>query len=573
MKLISVTIENFRSISAARKIALSDLTTLVGPNNEGKSNILGAITIAMRALKDRGSTLGERVGLRSRDRALARHVRGHQSQYYDWVKDCPIKLQKKSGAQGSKFVLEFSLNSDEVGKFREEIGVRLNGSLPISLEVLKDQAFSISIPKQGPGGSTLNAKTQRVASFVADRIDIQYIPAVRTAESAYAIIEELVEQELASVEADPRFQAAIQEISALQGPILDQLSKNVLKTMSPFMPSLKLVKVAIQDDARTLALRRTAAVLLDDGAETALNAKGDGVQSLAALSLMSYVSSTRNLGKNLLIALEEPESHLHPAAIRQLRSVLMDISKLSQVVLTTHNPLFTNRNDAASNVIVYKNKAYSAKNVKEVRDVLGVRLDDNLSSAEVVLVVEGLEDKVVLQSVILTDARLKDHFTSGRLAIDILGGAGNLTHRLRLHQDQVCKTHVFLDADASGRRALELAEKEGVVDNKSMNLAAVPGKLESEMEDLFIDGVYSDIVTEETGLKWETKGSDDKQKWSDRLKNLLRRAGKNFDDLTIMNIKIKVAQNAAAIGINAFQHGKIGPITSLMNSLSAKLGD
>ena len=50
MKLVSVTVENFRSITAARKIQISGLTTLVGPNNEGKSNILRAIVIAVRYL-------------------------------------------------------------------------------------------------------------------------------------------------------------------------------------------------------------------------------------------------------------------------------------------------------------------------------------------------------------------------------------------------------------------------------------------------------------------------------------------------------------------------------------------
>jgi predicted ATP-dependent endonuclease of OLD family len=50
MKLVSLTVENFRSITSARKIPISQMTTLIGPNNEGKSNILRALAIAMTSL-------------------------------------------------------------------------------------------------------------------------------------------------------------------------------------------------------------------------------------------------------------------------------------------------------------------------------------------------------------------------------------------------------------------------------------------------------------------------------------------------------------------------------------------
>ena len=62
----------------------------------------------------------------------------------------------------------------------------------------------------------------------------------------------------------------------------------------------------------------------------------------------------------------------------------MELSERHQVVITTHNPIFTNRLDVHQNIIVRQSRAYPAKSVKDVRDVLGVRLDDNLSSAEVV---------------------------------------------------------------------------------------------------------------------------------------------------------------------------------------------
>ena len=51
MRLSSFSIVNYRSITNARKIQTGNMTVLVGKNNEGKSNILRALTLAMDIMK------------------------------------------------------------------------------------------------------------------------------------------------------------------------------------------------------------------------------------------------------------------------------------------------------------------------------------------------------------------------------------------------------------------------------------------------------------------------------------------------------------------------------------------
>lgn len=50
MKLIEFSVTNYRSITTAHKIPLQNLTVLVGKNNEGKSNLLTALNVAMNAV-------------------------------------------------------------------------------------------------------------------------------------------------------------------------------------------------------------------------------------------------------------------------------------------------------------------------------------------------------------------------------------------------------------------------------------------------------------------------------------------------------------------------------------------
>ena len=60
MKLTSFSVENFRSITKANKIEVGQSTILVGPNNEGKSNILRGLTVAFNVIATRSYALGMR---------------------------------------------------------------------------------------------------------------------------------------------------------------------------------------------------------------------------------------------------------------------------------------------------------------------------------------------------------------------------------------------------------------------------------------------------------------------------------------------------------------------------------
>jgi AAA15 family ATPase/GTPase len=50
VRLVNFSVSNFRSITAAHKVPISNTTILIGRNNEGKSNVLKALSFAMNAL-------------------------------------------------------------------------------------------------------------------------------------------------------------------------------------------------------------------------------------------------------------------------------------------------------------------------------------------------------------------------------------------------------------------------------------------------------------------------------------------------------------------------------------------
>ncbi len=136
---------------------------------------------------------------------------------------------------------------------------------------------------------------------------------------------------------------------------------------------------------------------MDEGVLTSIEHKGDGIKSLVTLSILKERNKTSG---SSLIAIEEPESHLHSGAIHNLVDVIHGISDNNQVIISTHNPLFVQRNDVMSNIMIDNGKACAAVNIKEIRDVLGIWPSDNLKNSRFVLVVEGESDKKILLKIL-----------------------------------------------------------------------------------------------------------------------------------------------------------------------------
>ncbi len=371
VKLASISVEKYRSIKKASKIPISNLTILVGPNNEGKSNLLSALITAMQIINNYARV--RQTG----------PIRSRRNSEYDWESDFPVDLQEKHPDGLSRFTVEFELTPEEIIEFRRDVKSNLNGLLPIEVSIGASHSPTFRVLKKGPGGKALTDKPSVIAKFVGQRIDISYIPAIRPAQAAQDVVSRMVSKSLSTLEDNPDYQAARDKIMELQQPVLEELSKEVAKTMRQFLHDVRAVQISIPREDLRYFPRRDIEITVDDGTPTLLERKGDGVKSLAAISLIH--SATNQPGASIL-ALEEPESHLHPNAIHRLREIIAELSTHTQVVITTHNPLLADRNVVENNILVQDSVARPAKSIAEVRDILGVRASDNLQHATLVVI-------------------------------------------------------------------------------------------------------------------------------------------------------------------------------------------
>jgi len=127
--------------------------------------------------------------------------------------------------------------------------------------------------------------------------------------------------------------------------------------------------------------------------------RGAGIQNSFILALFRIYAKYET--PNFILAIEEPENSLHPRAQREMRWAMQDLSKTSQVICTTHSPVFLDLGRLEDNVVLRRKSdgatepSYFAlqkvEEINELRELIGVKVSDALlgGGGNCTLIVEG----------------------------------------------------------------------------------------------------------------------------------------------------------------------------------------
>ena len=374
-------------------------------------------------------------------------------------------------------------------------------------------------------------------------------------------------KELRVLEVDVTYQKALATIADLQKPVLENLAERIKEPLSEFLPNIRKVRIDVTDDLRRTSFRRDFEVVVDDGTPTSIEFKGDGVKSLAALGLLKNRDTRAGAS---VIAIEEPESHLHPAAIHQLNDIISALSDKNQVIVTTHNPLFVDRLDIKSNVIIENGKATTARSVKQIRELLGIKASDNLMNANYALVVEGEEDRTALCPLLSgLSPKIAKAIKNNLLVIETMAGAGNLPYKLSLMKQALCTYHVLLDNDNAGRQSFEKAKNAGLASLKNCTMTNCQGIQDSEFEDCIDQAIYQDGILQEYGVDLSERKFRGNKKWSERMRDVFMAQGKPWDNSVEKEVKAFVANAVVSNPKNALHPHKRNSIDALVIALES----
>lgn len=525
MKLKEYSVEKYRSITSASKIKLQDFTVLVGKNNEGKSNLMHALYIAMKFLINHRQT-----------------YRYAFDELYDWKKDFPLQFQHQSNEGLSTFTLLFELEGEEVNEFCRESSINGITELKVQINVGKENFPIISVPQREC--APFSKKWESGINFICKKIKFNYIQTVRTEDMVKRSLSNLIDSRLEELKKDPVYKKAEQTIRSLKQKSLDDLASTLIGPLKNFLPEVRDLKIKLVKGKNYLYENHNPfEVVIDDGVPTSISTKGDGVKSIVSLAFLKEIGG-KNSGMSI-IAIEEPESHLHSGAIHSLVDVLDKLSLNHQIIITTHNPLFVRRDRISSNIIVDAGKAKTAKSIDEIRNILGIWVSDNLTNAKYVFFVEGEDDKVSLMKILpAMSKKIAKVLKNGSLVIKPLHGASNLFHDVTDVKNSLCQCCVLLDNDDAGIKAAEKAVAGNVIPESDVKFTKCAGSPEAEFEDCIQPKVYANAVLHEFNVDVSScKGFRGRGKWSVRMERAFSEFGSAWNDKVKEKVKMCVANS------------------------------
>ncbi|HEY6642867.1 ATP-dependent nuclease [Povalibacter sp.] len=365
--MTEIRIRNFRSLEDIR-IDLSNLTVLCGPNSCGKSNIFRALQLAFKnelSIEDASENLSaQKMGQGGPTLSI----------WVDcWFSDVPSPLQRIAAEASPD--LKYSLRLTRAGNVKRMLGEHV--LTPDEFRTLKEHFVTVYVPP--------------IRDLSADGLQ----PFKRLLKTALqkargmGSIRGLGDQ-------------AKRVLTNRATVLLQQQHQVATRILGAERLSLDTSQIEIESLYDNIGLTVRIA-----GADIPLNALGTGHQSAVIMNLYRQLGEA--MEASVLYMFEEPDNHLHPTTIRSICDDLTAIAKQSQVLVSTHSPVFLGHTGLhpirplSSHAGITKRrkvtvfKHYSEKQARAHLDTYGLRLTEPLLTNRV-LIVEGQSDKIVLST-------------------------------------------------------------------------------------------------------------------------------------------------------------------------------
>lgn len=551
MKLHKVTIKNYRSIRRKTTLELTEFTSLIGPNNEGKTNILRALTIAFavihnwKRIKENSNSLEGTKARRFLEDLKIDSAIGLVSDYL-YSRDYPKNSKSK---EPTEIELRFELTPEELTEFRNLTNLRNNEEIPLIVRISK-QKLSLHVKKQGLGGTTYNKKIHDVAKFIDERIGFMSVPAIRDANQMLNVAREFAQAHLSeSLSQDEEYAELLEKLNNIEDLYLKTLSRSITEQIKGYANNITSVQLIPTHRRSTIPL--IDHLEITDDVVTSSTEKGEGLQSLIAIGLIQ--EATRHLGnhKAYILAIDEPEAHLHPDAIRIINNTLRQLAQSQQVIVATHSPILVGQTRSHTNILVEDSTAQMRPTLKRIRQCLGIQLSDSLASAPICILVEGITDCTIYRTLLCeTSTKIKKGFENSQISIIPTLGVGNLGKAIDTQRQFINQILILLDADIAGKDAAESLEKSHRIDKSEIRL--IPREKrhpasEVELEDIIQPNFIASALNEKFGNSFKADDFENvKTKWSNNFKRAAQTSG-------IHGIAIDSAKTAISIAVE--KHG------------------
>lgn len=378
MELTRVNVENYSRLRDL-DIAVRGHLVIVGANDVGKTSLLRLLNLLL------GSTT---------------------AQLYQGLAPQDLRDSGQPLIVTANFA---SFTDEERILFHREIEIdpeNKSESMPVRLEVAldPDDSESVVISRWCPGRGEVRALTREQLS----KIGWRFLPASRSTaasqldgpNSAVQILLRAVESELGDEKTKlTTLLGSFNKELEKSGP-LSKLRKGVATHLSNSMPkevTPDKLSIRTSSDRTDSVLENVSMYIAKDDSFIPLAEQSDGIRQLISMTLFDLAEGAANV-----IAVDEPELHLHPLSQRTVADLLT--KEVNQKILVTHSPYVVQRFDPTQVVAVSPDGAchqidperFSVAE-KAQAHWWSPRMLEALT-ARFVIVVEGVADRLIVEA-------------------------------------------------------------------------------------------------------------------------------------------------------------------------------
>ncbi len=507
MILERVVIEDFKSIKKLN-VVLHNLTCLIGKNESGKSAIIDAISF-----------------LNFPKYKIKQEFVNKNSRRYDTDSFPSIMgyfLLDRDDNEALELTIPFEFDEKKTAKQNDFsfkwLRVSINGNKieDVDIDLLHGNNRTLKVSSRATGTELKSLK---------EKLFKNIIPHIELFNNDSLILNPITIEQLQNEEESSESFSRLFAIGGVKNPAslnvanvdklddkLSVVSEKITQLLQENYNQDKTLRVEVKYVANKFLLK-----FKDDSRRSYnINERSFGFQYFFAFLInKTFLNDSEN--RNIFL-LDEPGVSLHPEGARDLIKIFENITKIDQIVYSTHNPFLAYRKKPDNLILVRKNghdgtelitKIYSNK-YQVLRKELGLMLNDSFLINDINLVVEGNSDKYLLHYVIHEDEELEPltwlHIYSADTVTEIVPS-------VRYLNSLGLKGFVLMDADAASKAEIAKPKfKRNIIDEHNWDYATVNKIIDDDqsrtIEDLlplekYVEAYNAYYIEEADTIEWK----------------------------------------------------------------------
>lgn len=553
MKLREIVLQNFRGYYNETRIPVDDLTALIGQNDVGKSTILEALDIFFNQSKiesgdknilhtDEETVIGC-VFDELPETIILEEVETSFSGEYLLNEDGRLEIHKKYPVSGKQTIWIYAEHPSNEGF--NDLLLKKNNELKAKIRNahLEEQAnLTINSDMRRVLWQSLGDEIALSSAFIsADQADEKRLwPKIEPILPMYRLFKadrpSTDEDHEAQDPMQHAMKIALEEQAAQLASIAEEVKQKVAQVASNTIEKLRdfdpeLASTLTPKFKKDPTWEKAFSFSLTGENSIPLNKRGSGIRRLVLFSFFRATTESALFeGKNIIYAVEEPETSQHPDAQKMIVNTFREMTEKNgcQVIITTHVPGLAGMLPLESLRYITNGEGYpevasgaeDEEMLKRIADTLGVYPDLAPALAphhgvKLIVCVEGPNDVAFLTAISRiahqSDQTIIDIDMSQNVVILPLGGSVlkewvNLNYLKKLNTQEY---HIY-DSDNTDAHAIDCARVNQRGDGSSARMTH-----KREMENY----IHSDIVREVFGVQIEI---DDTMDVSTEISNIIR---------------------------------------------------